>query len=150
MNWSQGGDFTKSLLSLQLQLQTILEGVGGEEAALLMDSLAKLSETERGHVIPMLTRVISRLVEEHDRVLSKDEEELKNFENALYESVVSAVVTNGPKNPVPLNMEEQRSKLAVVPGGKPSHVSKTKPVRISTLIDLAKAREARRSGRLSE
>ena len=43
MNLSHGGDFTKSLLSLQLQLKTLLEGVGGEETATLLDALAQLS-----------------------------------------------------------------------------------------------------------
>ena len=33
MSWSQGGNFTRNLLSLQLQLQTLLEGVGGEGTA---------------------------------------------------------------------------------------------------------------------
>jgi hypothetical protein len=147
MNWSQGGEFTKSLLSLQLQLQTILEGVGGEEAAGLMDALAKLSNTERATVIPMLTRIIARLVTEHDRVLGKEEQELKEFENALFESVLSAVQGNGGSDVVALNEDEGRSKLAVLPGGKGPIVAKTKPVRLSALIDLQKAREARRFGR---
>ena len=43
MNWSNGGDFTKSLLSLQMQLQTLLEGEGGEETAGLLDGLSQLS-----------------------------------------------------------------------------------------------------------
>ena len=71
MNWSNGGDFTKSLLSLQLQLQTLLEGVGGEETAGLLDGLAQLSEAERSLVIPRLTRTIQEIAKSDKRLISE-------------------------------------------------------------------------------
>lgn len=117
MNWSHRGDFTKGLLSLQLQVTTMLEGVGGDDAAILMDTLAKLSKVERQSVVPMLTRVISRLAEDHDRVLSSEEQELSNFENELYESVVSAMVTTGVDCERAIERQQQ-TKLRVVDGGK--------------------------------
>ena len=61
MNNSRGGDFTRNLLSLQLQFQTLLEGVGGESTASLLDGLAQLSESEREKIIPLLSHVILRI-----------------------------------------------------------------------------------------
>jgi hypothetical protein len=144
MNWSQGGDFTKSLLSLQLQLQTLLEGVGGDETAGLLDALAKLSDSERALVIPMLTRVINRLVESGTRLQSSEDLQMQDFENSLYESVLSAMgdvvgTDAGAK-------EKSQAKLAIVPGGKsPEPLAFKKPVRIPSLIDLAKVREDRKA-----
>jgi hypothetical protein len=143
MNWSQGGDFTKSLLSLQLQLQTLLEGVGGEETAGLLDALAKLSETERSIVIPVLSKVISRIASGEQRLQTQDDIQLQEFENSLFESVLSAM---GEAVGEPQSSRENARKLAVVPGGKTSSDNLTfrKPVRISSLIDLSKARESRK------
>lgn len=137
MNWSQGGDFTKSLVSIQLQLQTLLEDVGGENAAELMDAVAKLHGAERKTVLPILIRVIRRLAENNDRLCSKDDIKLKEFEDSLYESVV-AEMSKAALNTIPA--EEKR--LSVVKGGRAQVLDK--PVRISTLIDLAKARDERR------
>lgn len=143
MDWSQGGDFTKSLLSVQLQLNTILEGVGGEGAAALMDTMAKLTNKEREIILPLINRVIQRLTEENERLSSMEDAELKDFENALYESVLAAMnETHEPKK----NVTDAKHKFAIVNGGKPAG----KPVRLSTLIDLAKAREARKLRQAAE
>ncbi len=149
MNWSQGGEFTKSLLSLQLQLQTLLEGVGGEGTASLLDGLAKLSETERAVVIPVISQVIGRIVNGEQRLASEEDKRLKDFEDSLFESVLAAMGSAQHKD-TPANVDEERTenakKLAVVSGGKApaERVTFKKPVRIPTLIDLAKVRESRR------
>jgi hypothetical protein len=148
MNWSQGGEFTKSLLSLQLQLQTLLEGVGGEGTATLLDGLAKLSETERAVLIPVISQVIGRIANGEQRLTSDQDQRMKEFEDTLFESVLAAM--GGSKSESSANsditMAEASKKLAVVPGGKRANERLTfkKPVRIPTLIDLAKARETRR------
>jgi len=143
MNWSHGGDFTKSLLSLQLQLKTLLEGVGGEDTATLLDSLAQLSKSERAVVIPLLARVIRRIASGERRLLSDEDQELKNFEDSLFDSVLEAF--GNTANEADLIKEKER-KLAVVPGGKtPSErVAIKKPIRVPALIDLAKERETRK------
>jgi hypothetical protein len=145
MNWSNGGDFTKSLLSLQMQLQTLLEGVGGEETAGLLDGLAQLSEAERSLVIPRLTRTIREIAKSDKRLLSDKDREMKQFEDSLFDGVMEALKRE-PSEKVPAS--EPGPKLAVLSGGK-SESDRTgqfkKPVRIPTLIDLAKARESRRS-----
>jgi hypothetical protein len=143
MNWSNGGDFTKSLLSLQMQLQTLLEGVGGEETAGLLDGLAQLSEAERSLVIPRLTRTIKEIVRSDKRLMSDRDRELKDFEDSLFDGVMEAL-----KHEPGVTPTETGPKLAVVPGGKSKNdrsVQFKKPVRIPTLIDLAKARESRRN-----
>lgn len=145
MNWSNGGDFTKSLLSLQMQLQTLLEGVGGEETAGLLDGLAQLSETERSVVIPRLTQTIKEIVKSDNRVMSDKDHEMKQFEDSLFEGVMEALKHEPGVKPAPA---ETAPKLAVVPGGKSKNdrtIQFKKPVRIPTLIDLAKARETRRN-----
>lgn len=145
MNWSNGGDFTKSLLSLQLQLQTLLEGVGGEETAGLLDGLAQLSETERALVIPRLTRTIQEIAKSDKRLISEKDRELKNFEDSLFEGVMEALKHEPETKGAPT---ESGPKLAVLSGGKGSRDRTSqfkKPVRIPTLIDLAKARESRKN-----
>jgi hypothetical protein len=145
MNWSSGGDFTKSLLSLQMQLQTLLEGVGGEETAGLLDGLAQLSEAERSVVIPRLTQTIKDIVKSDKRVMSEKDHEMKSFEDSLFEGVMEALQHEPGMKPA---TAETAPKLAVVPGGKRQSdgaVQVKKPVRIPTLIDLAKARETRRN-----
>ena len=141
MNWSQGGDFTKSLLSLQLQLQTLLEGVGGDETAGLLDVLAKLNDSERAVIIPILTRVINRLMESGSRIQSQEDLQMQDFENSLYESVLSAMGDSSPEGAA----DSGQKKLAVVKGGKNQDpLSFKKPVRIPSLIDLNKVREDRK------
>lgn len=145
MNWSQGGDFTKSLMSLQLQLQTLLEGVGGDETAGLLDALAKMSDTERSLVIPELTKVINRVVDGSNRVQSQEDIQMQDFENSLFESVLSAM-GDASAEPNSITVEKPAKKLAVFSGGKSSEaLAFRKPVRIPALIDLSKARETRKS-----
>ena len=143
MNWSQGGDFTKSLLSLQLQLQTLLEGVGGDHTASLLDNIARLSDTERATIIPLIAKVIAKVAGGDKRLLSANDEELKDFEDSLYESVLAAL-GNTAASAEP--DRERNPKLAVVSGGKgeKERLAFKRPVRIPALIDLSKERENRR------
>jgi hypothetical protein len=144
MNWSQGGDFTKSLMSLQLQLQTLLEGVGGDETAGLLDVLAKLNDSERTVIIPILTRVINRLIESGSRIQSQEDLQMQDFENSLFESVLSAMGDGSAEG----SNEKSQKKLAVVKGGKNQDaLTFKKPVRIPALIDLNKVREDRNKGK---
>lgn len=164
MNWSQGGDFTKNLLSLQLQLTTLLEGVGGNETAGLLDTLAKLNDSERAVIVPILTRVISRLIESGTRIQSEEDLQMQDFENSLFESVLSAMqgesanvdavgnnkpdtTGNGARDisKVASTVEKGAGKLAVLNGGRVQEpLSCKKPVRIPALIDLNKIRESRK------
>lgn len=143
MNWSHGGDFSKSLLSLQLQLKTLLEGVGGDDTASLLDGLGQLSKSERALVVPLITKVIKRIASGEQRLSSDEDKELQNFEDSLFESVLEAF--GNTANEADLAKDKERQ-LAVVPGGKtPSErVAYKKPIRVPALIDLAKERESRK------
>jgi hypothetical protein len=143
MSWSQGGNFTRNLLSLQLQLQTLLEGVGGEGTASLLDRLAQLNDSERKRIIPLLSRVVGRILQGDKRMVSAEDKELQEFEDSLFDSIMSALGQSANDDRVEANPER---KLEIVPGGKGEQATKVrrKPVKVPSLIDLAKAREHRR------
>jgi hypothetical protein len=143
MSWSRGGNFTRNLLSLQLQLQTLLEGVGGEGTASLLDGLSQLSETERKRIIPLLSRVVTRVLKGEKRVASAEDKDMQNFEDALFDSIMSALGQSSNDDRI---IPESERKLEIVPGGKKElgQSARTRPVKVPSLIDLAKARENRR------
>lgn len=142
MGRSQGGDFTRNFLSLQLQLQTLMEGVGGDGTASLLDNLAQLSESERSKIIPLLSRVVGRIAQGDKRLFSDDDRALKDFEDSLFESIVASLGHSANDDQVLPN----KRKLEVVAGGKTpaSVLAVKKHVKAPSLIDLAKARESRR------
>ncbi len=145
MNNSRGGDFTRNLLSLQLQFQTLLEGVGGETTASLLDGLAQLSESERQKVVPSLSHVILRIAKGDKRLISASDQELQEFEDSLFDSIMSALGHSANDDAVDKG-QTNTAPLQVLPGGK----RKRKPVLANrraqspSLIDLAKARAQRR------
>ncbi len=143
MSWSRGGEFTRNLLSLQLQLQTLLEGVGGEGTASLLDGLAQLSDSERRRIIPLLSRVVSRVVQGDKRLASAEDKELQDFEDSLFQSILSSLGESANDDRIDQKFER---KLEVVSGGRGAAkpVMAKKPVKAPSLIDLAKARESRR------
>jgi hypothetical protein len=143
MSWSRGGEFTRNLLSLQLQLQTLLEGVGGEGTASLLDGLAQLSDTERKRIIPLLSRVVSRVLKGEKRLMSADDKELQDFEDSLFQSILSSLGQSANDDRVEPKHEK---KLEVVTGGRSPQnaVVSKKLIKAPSLIDLAKARESRR------
>lgn len=144
MSWLRGGEFTRNLLSLQLQLQTLLEGVGGEGTASLLDGLAQLSESERKRIIPLLSRVVAQIVKGDKRLISAEDKEVKEFEDSLFQSIMCSLGASANDDRID---PEAAKKLEVFPGGKPSRgavvKSKTTTEKRS-IIDLAKARENRR------
>jgi hypothetical protein len=143
MSWSRGGEFTRNLLSLQLQLQTLLEGVGGEGTASLLDGLAQLSDSERRRIIPLLSRVVSKVLQGDKRLLSVEDKELQEFEDTLFQSILSSIGESANDDQVDTKLDR---KLEVVPGGLRARAATApkKVVKTPSLIDLAKARESRR------
>lgn len=144
MNNSRGGDFTRNLLSLQLQFQTLLEGVGGESTASLLDGLAQLSESEREKIIPLLSHVILRITSGEKRLVSATDRELQAFEDSLFESIMKALGHSA--NDDKLGEESSTRNLHVVPGGKHSKkpILAHRKAQSPSLIDLAKARAQRK------
>lgn len=149
MSWSQGGNFTRNLLSLQLQLQTLLEGVGGEGTASLLDGLSQLSESERKRILPILSRVVAKILKGDKRLSSAEDRELQNFEDSLFDSIMLALGQSANDDLIEEGAVSR--KLEILPGGKDEvsgalarDRSNRKPVKVPSTIDLAKARESRR------
>lgn len=142
-NWSKGGIFTKSLLSLQVQVEGLLEGVGGSSTASLLDGLAELTEKERELVLPVLIKAVQVIAQRPNRLRGERDESLRDFEEGLFGSLAAAL--NGDPAPALRNDEQkQPNPLALLDGGKDSrHNVFRKPVRVSNLVNLRKARENR-------
>ena len=85
------GDFSKNLFSLQMQLKTLLDGVGSENACSFLDQLSELNETERGIILKVFQRALNRLKESGISVKSLRDEQLEQFEETLYENLVDGM-----------------------------------------------------------
>jgi hypothetical protein len=84
------GSFSRSFLGLQLQLQTLLEEAGGNETANLLDRLSELSRAEQHIIINLFSRTVDRIVSQSVRLSSEEDHELHEFEEQLYQQVLSA------------------------------------------------------------
>jgi len=126
------GSFSKNFVSLQLQLETLLEDVGGDRAVELLDSLSNLSGSEQKLILGIFDRVVKRVASGAERLVSNDDKRLKDFEEGLYSDLVSAIQSASGEAP--------RGKLIeVLDGGKTQ-----KPVD-RTPISLEEARRARKA-----
>ncbi len=143
MSFLRGGEFTRNLLSLQLQMQTLLEGVGGEGTASLLDGLAQLSQSERERIVPLLSRVVMQIVKGDKRLISAEDKELQDFENNLLQSIMTSLGASANDDKVNPEFEKP---LEVLSGGK--HARKSVVIKGTAekrpIIDLAKARASRR------
>lgn len=132
----KSGLFTQSLLSLQLQVETILDGAGGEDAVALLDSLSELSRSERQIALRIFDRVVRRLLETNKeaRVLSAKDIDEKEFEESLYEELLHSLKAAANDSPT--------VSLELVPS------KKREKKKARQLIDLQAEREARKQKEL--
>ncbi len=129
------GQFAKILLSLELQLKTLLDDVGGSHAASFLDALAKLRRAEQTVILPVFRRALERLIAGSIRLDSKEDQSLRDFEEALYQDLVKAIQDKArPTAPTGRIVE-------VIDGGKAKAVAGDAP------IDLAEERRRRVGGR---
>lgn len=142
MDWGEimdknRGSFSANLVSLELQVKTLLEGTGGSHAIALLDALSHLSGLEQEVALAAFTRVIERIASSGERIMSKDDHLLKEFEENLYREILDAMREAATNS---------RTRLEVVNGGKQLSLPK-KP------INLAEARKnrvlRRRFGRIN-
>lgn len=103
------GDFSKNLLSLQLQLRTLLEDVGGESVLPLLDAMATLRKAEQEILIRTFLMIVRRYSQGERLLESADEATLKKFEEDLYQDLTQALETARPS---------ARHPLEVLSGGK--------------------------------
>jgi hypothetical protein len=133
------GSFSSNLLSVQLQLGTLLEGIGGESATKFLDSVSKLSASEQGLILSALGRVVEKIANGEERLYSNDDVALKNFEEGLYQDLVAAIkASNGGQE----DTRRSSAALKVVRGSgkydfRPSGRSKARPtLRLSTAMTI--------------
>ncbi|MFM1848449.1 MAG: hypothetical protein RL417_1923 [Pseudomonadota bacterium] len=133
MGSKSSGSFSKNFLSLQLQLETLLEDVGGDRAVEVLDSLSQLSGSEQKLVLGVFDRVIKRIAAGSERLVSNDDRRMKEFEDSLYSDIVSAIESSSGEAP--------RGRLIeVLDGGKTPKQADRTPI---SLDDARKARKAR-------
>jgi hypothetical protein len=91
----------------------------------------------------LLSRVVSRVLRGEKRVASAEDKDLQNFEDSLFDSIMAALGQSSNDDRI---IPESERKLEIVPGGRKevTQNSRTRPVKVPSLIDLAKARENRR------
>lgn len=121
---SKKGLFSANLLSLELQLKSLFDEVGGVSAISFLDTISTLSQEEQKIVLERFKVVIEKITAQDIRVNSCTKEQLTELENSLYEDLVARFEhakdpLNGPK-------------LELLKGGKPFSLSEP--------IDLAKKR----------
>ncbi|RMG42178.1 MAG: hypothetical protein D6719_07065 [Candidatus Dadabacteria bacterium] len=131
MNRNNKGQFSVNFFSLQLQLKTLMDGLGGEETIQFLDELSSLSESEQKIALKIFRRTIKRLTNRTERLYSERDKILKDFEENLYQDIVTSMIEAS-------NTDNVR-KFKVLNGGK--FKSTTKP------LDLSKARKRRRAGK---
>ena len=138
MSSKYDGVFSAGLLSLQLQLKNLLEGVGGDHAIQLLDALCRMSESEQKVALDVFTRALEKIASSEKRLFTDGDLALKEFEDNLYNDIVAAM-EGASKSP-------KEHKFAVLNGGKnsnPLKVEKFEGASAST-IDFEKARKSRK------
>ena len=131
------GDFSKSLFSIQLQLNCLLEEAGGESALELLDALCTLNKSEQRLVLSIFKKTIKKLASEEERLCTKEDAELKNFEEELYDGVMKSIKAK-------LIETKTGRRFAILDGGK-SQKEENPADKDPDLIDFEKERAARLS-----
>ena len=85
---TRDGNFSNSLLSLEAQLKTLLEEVGGQSAIEFLDTVAELHPSEQKTALKLLTRVVRKFADSNTRFPSEGDLALKRFEEDLYNDLV--------------------------------------------------------------
>ena len=125
------GKISSNLFSLQLQLKTILEEAGGDNALSFLDSLSHLNPSEQEVVLKMFTRLTDEIASGDKRLFTDGDLALKKFEEGLYREILDAM-RDAAKRP----SESMNRKLEVLDGGKacfsaksPEELSRKRKVR---------------------
>jgi hypothetical protein len=103
--------FSKNLLSLKIQLETLFEDVGGAETIDLLDSLSNLGENERAIALRMMTAICQKLAATPSS-LTTAEKKMKELEDLLVNDISQEIAS------------KFGNKLSLVHGGKKSELDK--------------------------
>src|SRR4051812_20504870 len=82
------GIFSTSFFSLQLQLKNLFEGIGGEDLAHLLDSLAALGAEEQKCALKVFGRAVAALAAGNERYLSAEDHEQKELIDSLCSQIL--------------------------------------------------------------
>lgn len=88
---SKDGKFSDSLFSLELQLKTMLEEVGGKAAAEFLDTVSELHPSEQQTALKLFTRVLNKFAKSDNRLPTESDIALKRFEDDLYNDLVREI-----------------------------------------------------------
>lgn len=127
------GTFSASLLSLQLQLKTLLEDAGGDQAVEFLNTISNLHQSEQKVVLDVFTSILNRIMSGDQRLLTEGDLARKEFEDALYSDILSAMRDAA--------QEASNKRLSVVSGGKTPKVKRI----ARSPISLCEARKSRKS-----
>lgn len=106
------GRFSRNILSLKLQLQSLLDEAGGDQVIGLLDSLCCLNPAEQRIALRVIKRVIDRLCVRDGRLLSHDEKRMKELEDFLFSDIVKEMEADRNRE------VSSTKKFSLVPGGK--------------------------------
>lgn len=115
MSSKHDGVISASLLSLQLQLKSLLDEAGGDDVLAVLDQLSLLSAGERALALAAFSQAVDRVSKGSTRLHSAEDEALKELEEGLYQDIVSAI-EEAERAPVQAALGCR--KLAVLDGGK--------------------------------
>lgn len=116
-------NFSKELMCLKLQLETLFENVGGEDCIDFLNLISNLTISEREILLKQFCLVVKKLLTNTERKKSLQDIANDKFENELYDSIEEEF-NNISMNSFP-NIQATSSRFKVVNGGK-SRVNKIK------------------------
>ena len=134
--------FSANFFSLQLQLKTLLEDAGGDDALALLDTLTNLNKSEQKVALKLFSKVIQRVTSGPIRLETEGDLALKEFEDNLYEDLVAAIEEQTREERIATT-----PKIEVLSGGRELKPANQEPKK--SPIDIASARKKRRERRPS-
>jgi hypothetical protein len=120
-NNSEGGVFSATLMSVQLQMKTLLEGAGGDKAVRLLDALSSLSNAEQEIALTAFDSAIRKISSGETRYSSDEDKALRAFEEELYNGLVSDI--EQAKSERAEETSTSKVKLSVYDGGRSATLS---------------------------
>ena len=108
-------NFSKELLCLKLQFETLFENVGGEDCINLLNKISKLSIKEREILLKQFNNIVQKLLTNTTRKKSLQDVANEKFENDLYDGIeeeFNNIRVNSLETPL------AQSRFKVVNGGK--------------------------------
>lgn len=126
------GTISSNLLSLQMQLKTVLEEAGGDAVLTLLDALCMLNRSEQVIALRTLNRIVKRIVLGDNRLFTSEDSARKDFEDGLYNEITRALRDTSEV--------ENKKCFSVLDGGKCPEESRDP-------IDFLKEKELRKSAK---